>query len=56
MNEYREIGLTLRDPLVFEDDGLLYRKRGRKMESGDDRGPFRGSIPHDLDTFEWNKS
>ena len=56
MKEYRDAELTLREPLVFEDDGLLYRRRGRTMESGDDRGPFRGSIPHALDTYEWNKS
>ena len=49
-------GLPRRPPLVFEDDGLLYRRRGRTMESGEDRGPFRGSIPHALDTYEWNKS
>ena len=55
MSEYKDAELTLREPLVFEDDGLLYRRRGRTIESGKDRGPFRGSIPHDLDTFERNK-
>ena len=55
VKEYREVELTLRDKLILDDKELSYRKRHSRMESGVNRGPFRGSEPHCLDTFERNK-